>query len=255
MLGGVDRSFEVQASVKREAHPTPKTKPSSPKRNMFGQIIEEAKPLGCSVVHETLKLKQDSIENPTISHAKENQAPTDEFALLCKGDRSNSLPRSHSTSFKVLTRKPSLKKISSIGRLSNHESADGLKQSVSFGNLKIREYNVALSNHPSCSYGPPVQLSWDYREKEVVPLDSYEESREPRREAGDLVLSYYDRRFMLLKQAGCSKTEVKASMKEVERVKRGRMITDLFLPASPLDETMEHVIDTAKYYFKKQEDV
>ena len=113
---------------------------------------------------------------------------------------------------------------------------------------------MALSDHPSCSYGPPVQLSWDYQEKDVVALESYEESRQPRRDVEDLLLSYYDRRHMLLKQAGCSKREVKAAVKEVERVKRERMITDMFLPASPLDETMEHVIDTIKYYFQKQED-
>jgi hypothetical protein len=38
-------------------------------------------------------------------------------------------------------------------------------------------------------------------------------------------------------------------MKEVERVKRERMMTDLFLPASPFDETMENIINTVKNMF------
>jgi hypothetical protein len=96
-------------------------------------------------------------------------------------------------------------------------------------------------------------LSWDYQNEEDIPLDSYEESREPRREVRELVLSFYDRHFLLLIQAGYSKKEVKEAMKEVERVKRERLVTDMFLPASPLDKTMEHVIETVKKYFQTQE--
>jgi hypothetical protein len=180
---------------------------------------------------------------------------------------SNSL-RSGSTGGPTLARRSSLKKISSYGKFPPNasNSADGgsvgsgaispqapssFKRCVSFGNMQIREYNVALSDHPSCSYGPPIQLSWDYREKEIVPLAQYEEDRTRRGRRGghQLLLSFYERHFMLIKQAGYSKREIRETMKEVERVKRERMVTDLFLPASPLDETMEHVVDKVKKYF------
>ena len=57
---------------------------------------------------------------------------------------------------------------------------------------------------------------------------------------------------MLIKQAGYSKREIKETMKEVERVKRERQVTDLFLAASPIDETMEHVMDTVKQFFRRE---
>ena len=151
-----------------------------------------------------------------------------------------------------LTRRSSLKKISSYGMFPPSKSSNSLKRNVSFGNMQIREYNVALSDHPSCSYGPPIQLSWEYQEKAVVPLESYEASREGNRRQGhSLLLSFYERHFMLIKQAGYSKREIKETMREVERVKRERQVTDLFLAASPIDETMEHVMDTVKQFFRR----
>lgn len=153
-----------------------------------------------------------------------------------------------------LNKKPSLKKISSFGQgLSRKDSScDGsLQQTVSFSSLSIREYPPAISDNPSCSFGPPVQLDWDFEAEETHPIDHYEEYRQPRRASHDLLLSYYDRRFLLIKQAGYSRREVKEAMKEAERVKRERMVTDLFLPAQALDETMENMVNTVKRFFTK----
>jgi hypothetical protein len=175
------------------------------------------------------------------------------FQKLQHKDRADSMP------LEGLTRKSSMKKISSIGgklyqshsSLGCSSSNNGMKREISFGNLEIRQYDVALSDHPSCSYGPPVQLSWEYQRENVVvlPVDSYELTRSPRRDRGDLVLSYNDRRHMLLKQAGYSKKEVKQAMKEVDRVKRERLVTDMLLPASILDEAVEASVDYVKQFF------
>ena len=135
-------------------------------------------------------------------------------------------------------------------------SSPQLKRNVSFGNMQIRQYNVTISDNPSCSHGPPIQLSWEYdKGKEIiVSVESYEKSRttdgdNPRREHDQLLLSFHERHFLLMKQGRCSKREIKRTMKEVKRVKRERMVTDLFLPASLLDETMENIISTVKTFF------
>jgi hypothetical protein len=261
-VSGQEFEKSSENEVAKTAQSTPKSTPMSPKRNTFGQIMEEElKPLKTSAVEPTTVESSFLPDNNQKPCAKEDQEPSRDFAMFSQGGRANSLPlecmlssQSSGSGFKALTRKPSLKNISSKSRFPRERSDDdSLKRSVSFSNLQIREYNVALSDHPSCSFGPPVQLSWDYREKLVVPVESYEEAREPRRDFQDLVLSYYDRRFMLIKQAGYSKREVKQAVQEAERVKRERMVTDMF--GTPFDETMEHVIDQIKTFFKRQEEV
>jgi hypothetical protein len=206
----------------------------------------------------------------------ENDVDGRRFSRLQKLDRTTSLPldisgsvmsrnsllrHSNSTTFTAphkLPRKSSLKKMSSYGQFppmtkTTPPGSPILKRNVSFGSMKIREYNVAISDHPSCSYGPPIQLSWDYTERDDETLDSYEEKRRTthkRRSGHELLLSFYERHFMLIKTAGYSKSEIRETMKEVERVKRERMVTDMFLPTQQIDEQMENVVDTVKRLFR-----
>lgn len=114
-------------------------------------------------------------------------------------------------------------------------------RNVSFTDISVREYDVELSDHPSCSYGPPIQLGWDYLEEITTSVEDYEVTRTPmRRDVHELVLSYNARKRRL-KQIGYNRNDIKAIEKEVDRVKRERLITEFFLPASAIDETVEKV--------------
>lgn len=227
---------------------------SSPKRNMFGHIIED-------VTHRPLQRMSQSAEETSY-----DETPT--FSKLKLSDRAHSLPLTLNTfndslpicgadslPLKVITKKPSLKKISSIGTgMSKRIASEGnFHRTVSFSSLSIREYPPAISDNPSCSFGPPVQLDWEYEAEQTHPIDLYEQSRQPRRASHDLLLSYYDRRFLLIKQAGYSRKEVTEAMKAADRVKRERMLTDLFLPAQALDETVENFLDFVKRFFSKSD--
>lgn len=205
-----------------------------------------------------------------------------QFARLQPGDRTRSMPaRLIPPPFTAKPKKSALKRTSSICRSqtslteegsavgsvtssdgggtsatgtmtqnlqssSRASSTNSLKRNVSFNKLDIREYSIALSDHPGCSYGPPVQLGWEYQDKETLNVEEYEEKRQPRRSVSELIMSYNVRRYLLLKRAGYSKSEIQAAMKEVERVKRDRLVTDLLLPASKIDETFEEVIQSFK---------
>jgi hypothetical protein len=182
-----------------------------------------------------------------------------DFRLLTANDRANSMPAR-------LPRKSSLKRISSIhsttsnnsgtpdtttSSANNNHKSPAVKRTVSFGKLETREYSIALSDHPSCSYGPPISLGWDFCDKESMTLDDYEYTRTPyrRKNMHDMILSYNVRRYLLLKRAGYTPEELEAAMNEVDRVKRERLVTDLLLPASHIDETMEDVIRRIKNIF------
>jgi hypothetical protein len=166
------------------------------------------------------------------------------FTRLSQDARTQSLPACPGN----LPRKGSLKRISSLYSNVHSDSTSSLKRNVSFSSLEVREYNIALSDHPSCSYGPPIQLGWDYRQKKAVQVEDYEETRsqQPRRGRHEMVLSYNVRRHLLLKRAGYSDQDLEEAISEVDRVKRERTVTQTFLPASQLDETMERVLDHVK---------
>lgn len=193
-----------------------------------------------------------SIFNQLVEKYAWRPAPASEpeeeeyFTRLTQDTRAQSLPACKGN----LPRKGSLKRMSSLcsQKTLNSESSSSLKRNVSFSSLEVREYDIALSDHPSCSYGPPIQLGWDYHQKKAVQVEDYEESRlkQPRRGRHELVLSYNVRRYLLLKRAGYSDKDLEQAMSEVDRVKRERTVTQAFLPASKLDETMEHVLDHVK---------
>jgi hypothetical protein len=216
---------------------------------MFGHMIEDITPWPHQ---QTPQSKIESIrkETPTFSKLKSSdRAHSLPLVLHTMTDSSSS--GAGSPHMKSITKKPSLKKISSIGtEMAKRVASEGsLRRTVSFSNLSIREYPPAISDNPSCSFGPPVQLDWDYEAEQTHPIDLYEQCRQPRRASHDLLLSYYDRRFLLIKQAGYSKQEVTDAIKAAERVKRERMLTDLFLPAQALDETVENIFDFVKRVF------
>lgn len=226
---------------------------ASPKRNMFGQVIDDVTPLTLQTWSRSSE-ESMSESNPTFSKLQlSDRAHSLPLTLHAITDSSSS--GAVSSPLKAITKKPSLKKISSIGTSMSKKiaSESNLLRTVSFSSLSIREYPPAISDNPSCSFGPPVQLDWEYEAEQTHPIDLYEKCRQPRRASHDLLLSYYDRRFLLIKQAGYSRKEVTEAVKAAERVKRERMLTDLFLPAQALDETVENFLDFVKRFFSKGE--
>lgn len=185
------------------------------------------------------------------------------FARLTTNDRALSLPTKSYTATANLPRKPSLKRVSSIpcckpqnqfGSVPSDLDGPDLKRTVSFGTLETREFSIELSDHPSCSYGPPIQLGWDYHDQETRNVDEYETSRVPRRHVSDMILSYNVRRYLLLKRAGYTPAELRDAMRQVDKVKRERILTDLFWPVAGLDETLEEVVLRIKQVFGQGEE-
>jgi hypothetical protein len=228
-------NLDSPTSTPSSQQPKAKAKPASTgksksRRSIFGQLADKY----------AWRPNQASVEPEEGEY----------FTRLSQDARAQSLPACPAGS---LPRKGSLKRISSLYSQTNSDtgSSSSLKRTVSFSSLNVREYNIALSDHPSCSYGPPIQLGWDYRQKKAVQVEDYEEVKlkQPRRSRHDMVLSYNVRRYLLLKRAGYSDQDLEEAMSEVERVKRERVVTGMFLPASKLDETMEYVFDRVKTTF------
>lgn len=138
---------------------------------------------------------------------------------------------------------------SSLKSLTSQITTMKPNNTVSFSKLDIREYDIAISDHPSCSCGPPIQLGWSYNEQKDLKLEEYETIRSSSRSREDMLLSYHTRNYLLREYAGCSREEIENSIKEVERVKRDRLITDMLMPANLLNERIDDAVSHVSSLF------
>lgn len=143
----------------------------------------------------------------------------------------------------------------------NHESEshegessrDGTRNaSVAFGSILIRSYSQTLGDNPSVSYGPPIQLDWNYEEHEPMDVDHYEDNRPPRRSPRQMVLSYYHRKNVLTWKYGVSEEELKTTKKQIKREKMLRHLTVTALPIMHVEAAVESAARKAKRFFAKK---
>ena len=97
------------------------------------------------------------------------------------------------------------------------------KRRITFQEVTVREYDMVLGDHPNCSYGPPISLGWDYLEYEPMNVNEYEFHHSRRRNLRQLMLNFYRRQEILLKDH--TEDELKSATKEKDRVMLNRNIT------------------------------
>jgi len=125
-------------------------------------------------------------------------------------------------------------------------------QSVHFGMVTIRSYAQTLGDNPSCSYGPPIQLDWDYEEYCSLGVDAYEDKRPPRRSMRQMVLSYYIRKNLLIYVYGISEIEFKEAKRRINREKLCRSVTASSLMLMPVEAAIESATRKAKRLLGKK---
>jgi hypothetical protein len=96
---------------------------------------------------------------------------------------------------------------------------------VSFSDVTIREYGYEIGDHPCCSDGAPVTLSWKAGAEYTQDLGMYEYTRTRyRRTKHPFKLSMNERTEILL-SAGYSLNEITAASIQVEYIKKMRSDT------------------------------
>mmetsp|Transcript_16959 Transcript_16959/g.37034 ORF Transcript_16959/g.37034 Transcript_16959/m.37034 type:complete len:304 (+) Transcript_16959:84-995(+) len=126
------------------------------------------------------------------------------------------------------------------------------KKSVRFDAIDVRNYSQTLGDNPSCSYGPPVQLDWDFEEGGSVKLEDYEANRGPRRKLRHMMMNYYMRKNLLQWKVGCSEEELKEAQRNAERVKSQRAMTRAMLPACKIEDAFQSACRKARRAFKSK---
>lgn len=106
-----------------------------------------------------------------------------------------------------------------------NRASSPMDRNVSFNKLRIREYDMTLGDHPSAITGPPVQLSWEHKPENEIPLEEYEKGRQPRRNRKQLRLSYKEREQVLFKERGFTPEEVNSAWMEALTIRKQRKET------------------------------
>lgn len=121
------------------------------------------------------------------------------------------------------------------------------RESVTFADVHIRNYDQTIGDNPSVGYGPPISLDWGYDQLQPVSVDDYEDNRPPRRKLRNMMLSYYNRKNILSFLYDHSEDELKQAEKEANKAKRERYVTKVALPLS----RFEHMAQSAKRKAKR----
>lgn len=123
--------------------------------------------------------------------------------------------------------------------------------SVAFTTIEIRNYGQTIGDNPSVSYGPPIQLDWDYESVPLIPIDDYEGRRGPRRQLKHMSLSYYQRMHLLQNAFGHTEEDLKQAKKQANKDKFKRAVTKYFLPVQVLEDVAESSVRKTKRFMMK----
>ena len=94
-----------------------------------------------------------------------------------------------------------------------------VKRSVSYGSVKIREYERIISDNPGVSSGVPIGIGWKYRSTEETDLDDHQQQR---KDSSPAVPLTSDERKNVLKYWSYSCGEINESTHQVSRIQSQR---------------------------------
>jgi hypothetical protein len=114
---------------------------------------------------------------------------------------------------------------------------------VSFESVEFRQYIRALSDNPSTTSGPPIGLGWKFIPEDTirVDIDLYEQGCEGIRRKGRELAIPRDLRENLLREVGCTRSEMINAIRCVQRDKKRRNISFHQQKYDPIFERVESV--------------
>lgn len=115
--------------------------------------------------------------------------------------------------------------------------------SVSFGKVRIRNYERIPGDNPSICFGVPLAIGWAYNEEgEPVSVEEYESKRSPKTKKRDeLYVSLRERERILTDDWGVSRSAVRAAERSVALASQQRRATASTLHLEPAQEAIESI--------------
>ena len=113
-------------------------------------------------------------------------------------------------------------------------------RSVSFAQVKIREYERVMGDNPSVRSGPPLSIGWRYVDEPTsISIDDYEEGKGECRASSEFLVPKAVREKILKEQADVSRREMVATVRMIQKEKAQRRKTVVNLPMQKTEERVE----------------
>ena len=132
---------------------------------------------------------------------------------------------------------------------SSKHCSHGIRRSVSFGSVGIREHGLTLGDHPSCKSGAPTALDWEYEDRKEVHVLQFEYQRAPVRKTSsrELKMNATLRKHLLLNSGkGISEDDIDLAAKEVHKARKQRSKTVSMVPLEPVEVAVQSAKRKAK---------
>ncbi len=201
--------------------------------DIHSAAIEEEEDEEEDMTDDVLDLKDVCLDKSLYKGQRLDVRPT------TKNDLTNSANRRPSRRTLHVGPKSSLKsslktsQTSIASNLSDESSQQSMKRNVSFSNLEIRSYGVTLGDAPNLS-GPPISLDWNYdpQATQVHDIENYEQLRSitadnptplnPRRKGEELFILPSRRQYLLMRDAGFTRMQIKYATEDAQRAAKER---------------------------------
>ena len=105
------------------------------------------------------------------------------------------------------------------------QSSKALTRGVSFDSVHIREYSRCLDVHPATTSGPSLSIGWDFVETQPISVETYENSRPPRRAAHQMQMPGTMRESIIKEHTDASSREIQQAVTEVQQSRNQRQLT------------------------------
>ena len=103
----------------------------------------------------------------------------------------------------------------------SEQSESSTRTSVSFGDVRVREFERIAGDHPDAT-GPPLSIGWSFNEVKAVPLDSYKKRRGLRSGEAIQPLTASMRLNILQHGFGISPDEIRGQSQEALKAQQQR---------------------------------
>mmetsp|Transcript_23695 Transcript_23695/g.65776 ORF Transcript_23695/g.65776 Transcript_23695/m.65776 type:complete len:204 (+) Transcript_23695:184-795(+) len=184
------------------------------------------------ISNETMLLTTGTSNTNQLDQLKVTHTASDDGSITYNSDSDDSTTSSIVSDCKCTLTESELK--------SALKSSSGTGKQVNFDVVYVRSYQQTMGDNPAVSYGPPIQLDWDYEEHDGIDIHEFEMSRgHSRRTMRQMAMSYYHRKNFLSREYGFSEEELRRAKKDANRVKFLRDVTKTLLPMMKVEDAIE----------------